>query len=207
MTHKAILNVETTASVASPLWHPKSTTQSSHLTSANDVQSSENQVFWPPKQNDQHSSHTCSSGVWSSVSHLFRESTEDNKNALLQSARPNYHSPVSSSRASSCLDQVQPMKRSENGSTCRLFGIDLRNNENKISLSGKEASFPRPNTISDNDAPLKRSETEGTQNGDLMMKERNNVQLELSPTDVKGKVSSSRTRIKVRSRQPTVYIY
>ncbi|KAL8499653.1 hypothetical protein ACS0TY_019577 [Phlomoides rotata] len=191
---------ETTASVASPLWYPKSTTQSSQLTSANDVQSSENQVFWPPKQKDQQSSHPCSSGVWSSVSHLFRESTEDNKNALLQSARPNYHSPVSS-RASNCLDQVQPIKRSETGSTCRLFGIDLRNNANKISPAGKEASFPRPNTVSDNDAHLKRSETEGTQNGALMMKERNHVQLEVSPSEIKGKqslVSSSRTRIKVQ---------
>lgn len=193
------MNVETTASVVSPLWYPKSTTQSSHLTSANDVQSSETQVFWPPKQKDQHSNHACSSGVWSSVSHLFRESTEDNKNVLLQSARPNYHSPVSS-RASNCLDQVQPIKMSETGSTCRLFGIDLRNNAKKISLAGKEASFPRPNTISDNDAPLKRSETEGTQNGDLM----------ISPTDIKGKqnlVPSSRTRIKVCSSQLMVYIY
>lgn len=87
-----------TASAASPIWYPKSTTsvELSHLTSTNDAQSSETQVFWPPKQKDHHGSLPSSapypSGVWPSVSNvngslsLFRESTDDNKNVLLQSA-------------------------------------------------------------------------------------------------------------------------
>lgn len=213
---RPIFNVETTtASAASPLWYPKSTTslELNRLTITNDVQSSENQVFWPPKQKDQHGSLPCSashpSGVWPSVSHvngslsLFRESTEDNKNVLLQSVLPNYHSPVSS-RASNCLDQVQPIKKSETASACRLFGIDLRSNSNKIPPAGKEVPVPRPNIIPDCDASLKGSETDGTQNVDLLTssKERKHVQLEVSPNDMQGKqslASSSRTRIKVSS--------
>ncbi|KAK6158898.1 hypothetical protein DH2020_006212 [Rehmannia glutinosa] len=121
-------NVENTAAcAASPLRYPKSTTslELSHLTSTNDVQSSENQVFWPPKQKE--------INVWSHVNalSLFRESTEDNKNVTIRSALLDYLSPVSS-KATNCLDQVQGIKTFENASACRLFGIDLRNNSNNI---------------------------------------------------------------------------
>ncbi|KAI3444396.1 hypothetical protein Pfo_001061 [Paulownia fortunei] len=207
------LTETTTISAASPLWYPKSTTslELSHLTSTNDVQSNENQVFWPPKQKDLNSSLPCSTshpgGVWSSISHvngslsLFREPTDDSKNVSVRSALPDYQSPVSS-RASNCLDQVQGMKKFETASVCRLFGIDLRNNSNKIPPAGKEVSFPRPNIIPDCDAPLKRSEADGTQRVDLSSsKERKHVLLEVSPNDMQGKqssASSSRTRIKVQ---------
>ncbi|KAK6137081.1 hypothetical protein DH2020_029180 [Rehmannia glutinosa] len=183
------LTENTAACAASPLWYPKSTTslELSYLTSTNDVQSSENQVFWPPKQKE--------INVWSHVNalSLFRESTEDNKNVTIRSALPDYLSPVSS-KATNCLDQVQGIKTFENASACRLFGIDLRNNSN---------NNPRPNIVSDCDATLKRSETDGLQKVDLLnsSKERKHVQIEVSPNDMQGKqsfASSSRTRIKVQ---------
>ncbi|KAH6779992.1 auxin response factor 9 [Perilla frutescens var. hirtella] len=202
------LTETTTASAASPIWYPKSTTsvELSHLTSTNDVRSSERQVFWPPKQKDHHvhgglpSSAPHSSGVWPSVSNLngslslFRESTDDNKNVLLQSALPNYHSPVSS-RASNCLDQVHPIKKSETAPACRLFGFDLRNNSNKIPPVEKEVSFPRPSIIPECDSPLKSSETEEKQGMDSLAssKEIKDVQMEVPPF-----APSSRTRIKVQ---------
>ncbi|KAK4411518.1 Auxin response factor 18 [Sesamum angolense] len=172
------LTETTTPSAASPLWYPKSTTslELSHLTSTNDVQSSENQVFWPPKQKDVNSSLPSSrahpGGVWPSTPQmnsslsLFRESTEDNKNVAVQSVHPDFQSPVSS-RASNCLDQVEGIKRLEAASACRLFGIDLRNNSKKAPPVGKEVSFPRANIIPDCDAALKKSEADGTQSVDL----------------------------------------
>ncbi|KAL0426139.1 UNVERIFIED_CONTAM: Auxin response factor 18 [Sesamum radiatum] len=102
------LTETTTPSAASPLWYPKSTTslELTHLTSTNDVQSSENQVFWPPKQKDVNSSLPSSrahpGGVWPSTPQmnsslsLFRESTEDNKNVAVRSVHPDFQSPVSS---------------------------------------------------------------------------------------------------------------
>ncbi|KAL0428718.1 UNVERIFIED_CONTAM: Auxin response factor 11 [Sesamum radiatum] len=208
------LTETTTPFAASPLWYPKSTTslELSHLTSTNDVQSSENQVFWPPKQKDVNSSHPSSrahpGGVWPSIPQinsslsLFRESTEDNKNVAVRSVYPDFQSPVSS-RASNCLDQVEGIKRLEAASACRLFGIDLRNNSNKVPPVGKEVSFPRANIIPDCDATIKKSEADGTQSVDLSnsSKERKHVQTEVSPNDMQGKLnlgSSSRTRIKVQ---------
>ncbi|PIN24552.1 hypothetical protein CDL12_02737 [Handroanthus impetiginosus] len=192
-----------TASTASPLWFSKSTTprELSHLTSTNDVQSGENQVFWPPKQKDP-------GGLWSSVSHvngslsLFRESADDNKNVSVRSSCPDYQSPVSS-RTSNCLDHVEGIKKVETAPACRLFGIDLRNNSHKIPPAGKEASLPCPNIVPDRDAPVKRSEADGKQSVDLLnsSKESKHVPLEVSLYDMHGKqslVSSSRTRIKVQ---------
>ncbi|XP_011093958.1 auxin response factor 18 isoform X2 [Sesamum indicum] len=208
------LTETTTPSAASPLWYPKSTTsiELSHLTSTNDVQSSENQIFWPPKQKDVNSSLPCSrahpGGVWPSTSQmnsslsLFRESIEDNKNVAVRSVLPDFQSPVSS-RASNCLDQVEGIKRLEAASACRLFGIDLRNNSNKVPPVGKEVSFPRANIIPDCDATIKKSEADGMQSVDLLnsSKERKHVQTEVSPNDMQSKLSlgsSSRTRIKVQ---------
>ncbi|KAK6158895.1 hypothetical protein DH2020_006209 [Rehmannia glutinosa] len=110
------LTENTAACAASPLRYPKSTIslELSHLTSTNDVQSSENQVFWPPKQKE--------INVWSHVNalSLFRESTEDNKNVTIRSALLDYLSPVSS-KATNCLDQVQGIKTFENASACGPF--------------------------------------------------------------------------------------
>ncbi|KAG6430254.1 hypothetical protein SASPL_108317 [Salvia splendens] len=207
------LTETTTASAASPVWYQKSTTslELSHLTSNSDVQSSEKQVFWPPKPKDHHGSSLPSSAPHSggacpsllslngSLS-LFRESTNDNKNVLLHSALPNYHSPMSS-RASNCPDQI---KKSETAPACRLFGFDLRNNSNKISPPLEtEVPLPRPSTIPDSDLPPKRPETDEKPGVDLLAssKERHDAQMEAPPNDTQGPqdyVSSSRTRIKVQ---------
>ncbi|KAL3832851.1 hypothetical protein ACJIZ3_007587 [Penstemon smallii] len=135
----------TTNSAVSPLWYP--------LTSTNDIQSSENQVFWPPVQ-------------------------KDNKNVI-----PGYQSPISS-RQSHCHHQIEGIKKTEISSECRLFGIDLRNNSNKILPEAKDLSFPRPSMDIVN-----------------ALEEKKNVQLGVSTNDMQGKhciSSSSRTRIKVQ---------
>lgn len=203
---RSVLIVDnTTASAASPIWYPKSTTslELSNLTSANDVHSNEKQVFWPPKQKDHHgnlpSSAPHSGGVWPSLTNangsslsLFRESTDDNKNVMLLSGIPNYHSPVSS-RVSNCVDQI---KMSETAPACRLFGFDLRNNSNKNPPPlEKEAPLPRPSTITD----CERPETDEKQHVEILAssKERKDVQMEAPPNDTQGSVPSSRTRIKV----------
>ncbi|KAK4418500.1 Auxin response factor 11 [Sesamum alatum] len=207
------LTETTTPSAASPLWYPKSTTslELSHLTSTNDVKAVKTS-FLPPKQKDVNSNLPSSrahpGGVWPSVPQmngslsLFREPTEDNKSVAVRSVLPDFQSPVSS-RASNCLDQVEGIKRLEAASACRLFGIDLRNNSNKVPQVGKEVSFPLVNIIPDCDATLKKSEADGTQSVDLLnsSKERKHVQTEVSPNDMQGKLSfgsSSRTRIKVQ---------
>ncbi|KAG8391955.1 hypothetical protein BUALT_Bualt01G0241000 [Buddleja alternifolia] len=184
------LTESTTTSAASPRWYPRSTTslELSYLTSTTDIRSSENQVFWPPNQKK--------SPLNGSIS-LFREPTEDNKNVPARSVLLDYISPISS-RASNCLDQVERVKKFETTSACRLFGIDLRNNSNKVVQVGKETSFPSP--IIDAD---KRFETDGTQSVDILNSsiEKKNVQSEVSPNDTQGKhsvASSSRTRIKVQ---------
>ncbi|XP_057778616.1 auxin response factor 18-like [Salvia miltiorrhiza] len=199
-----------TASAASPIWYPKSTTslELSHLTSTNDVQSSDKQLFWPPKPKEHHlpSSAPHSGGAWPSLSNvngslsLFRESTEENKNVLLQSAVPNYHSPVSS-RTSNCLDHI---KKSETAPACRLFGFDLRNNANKLPHPlEKEAPLARPSTILGCDSLPKRPETDEKKGVDVLAssKERKDAQVEAPPNDTQGQqgfVLSSRTRIKVQ---------
>lgn len=135
---------------------------------------------------------------------LFRESTEDNKNVLLQSALPNYNSPVSS-RASNCLDQVRPMQKSETAPACRLFGFDLRN---KIPPPlEKEVSLLHPSTNPDCDSLPKKPETEGKQGVDILasLKERKEAQMESPTNDIQGFSPPSRTRIKVTSTCLTVF--
>lgn len=197
----------TTVSAASSLCYP--TSDVSHLTTANDVQSSEKQVFWPPKLKDLNSSLSYPmshhSGVWQSVSQvngslrLFREPKEDHKMLQALSAATDHQSPASS-RASNFVDQPEGMKKFENASACRLFGIDLRNNSNKLLPPLKEAPFSCKSTTPKCDSPLKRSDLHGKQ-CIYPSKEKNNTQSEASPNDMPVKQSctpSSRTRIKVQ---------
>lgn len=63
---------------------------------------------------------------------LFRDSRGDEKSPLAQSVLSQHHTPSSvSSRPSTILnnpDQLDKEKRPENSGGCRLFGIDLKNN-------------------------------------------------------------------------------
>ncbi|XP_073159264.1 auxin response factor 18-like isoform X2 [Henckelia pumila] len=178
---------------ASPLRYPKpikSLESSSLLTSTSDAQINKSQRFWPPKPKD--------AGVaWPLVSpnvsiNHFQESIE---NISAQSVHPGYQSPISL-RDSNCLSQVEDIKKIETASVCRLFGIDLRNDSNKMLPPGNEVSLTCTGT------PKKRLEADGVENAEKnLSKEKKHVESEVSVNDSQGKqsyFSSSRTRIKVQ---------
>ncbi|XP_073029111.1 auxin response factor 18-like [Primulina eburnea] len=179
---------------ASPLRYPKpikSFESLSPLTSAKDAQNNRRQVFWPPKLKD--------AGVaWPLVSpsnvsiNLFQESIE---NLSAQSVHSGYQFPISL-RDSNCHSQVEDINKFETASVCRLFGIDLRNDSNKMLPPGNEVS------LTCTGIPNKKLEADGVENAENnSSKEKKHVDSEVSLGDNQGKLSyssSSRTRIKVQ---------
>lgn len=179
---------------ASPLRHPKpikSLESLSRLTITNDTQINRSHVFWPPKPKD-------AEVAWALVSpscvsrNLFQEPIES---LSAQSVHADCQSPMSL-RDSNCLSQVEDIKKFETSSVCRLFGIDLRNDSNKMLPLGNEISLTCTGT------PNKRLEADGVENAEKnLSKERKRVEPEVSLSDSQCKQSyssSSRTRIKVQ---------
>ncbi|XP_016446938.2 auxin response factor 18 isoform X1 [Nicotiana tabacum] len=193
------------ASAASPFWYPGSgpTLEVSHVGSIAD-----NQLYWSSEQNNSLSNgvsntscRTHLSGAWqhsmlaNGPLNMLRDSIEDNKQLTAQSILLDYGSPMSS-RASNglLLDQVNRGNKHEISSTCRLFGIDLRNNSNNTPTSEKDA----PN-ITSNYAD--GSEADKDQNVEHFnpSEEKKQVQLEALLKDThKQCLTSSRTRTKVQ---------
>ncbi|PIN17336.1 hypothetical protein CDL12_09994 [Handroanthus impetiginosus] len=181
---------------------PRTFLKLSHTMSTKDPLSNENQVFHPPKTEDLNSnlpnssssrSHPC--GMWPSTSqngqlNLFQDYTEGNKNVPGQ-----------------CIDQTEGMKRFETTPMCRLFGIDLLSNSNKIPPAVKEASLPCPKVTANCDNVFRilhqRSEADRNSNADDLdpAKLKTHIQLDVSPyatQDKQSLASSSRTRAKVQ---------
>lgn len=136
--------VDTTTCVApTPFWYSGSNTNVEHRNSGGTTESErgESQAVCPRKQKDK--TGTCiiseglADGIWKSSMNLFREPAEAKKYVIHPSGMPEHNSPVSSRATNSLVkDQTEHGKRSEIGTGCRLFGIDLRNSN--ISPPAKE---------------------------------------------------------------------
>lgn len=209
MTHDSNLCAEATIGMAgSPLWYanPAKSLELSHLTGASDIQSNEGLVFCPPKTINP-SSMTRPSEVWQSMSlvnaslSLFRESTKDKRNVLMRSILSDYQSPLSS-KASSCVNQVEVSNKIESASppsACRLFGFDLRTNSQNIIPTIKDSSMSL-NCDNDSKSHLKITEADDTQSIDPLNSSKETEIVPVSPSEGKQlPILPSRTRIKVSS--------
>ncbi|XP_057978831.1 auxin response factor 18-like isoform X2 [Malania oleifera] len=206
-----------TNSIASALWYPGST-QSLELTqlgSAAEVQSGESQAVWPPKQRDINANintgNCCTSrpwpeGMWSPSLHmnvsfnLFQDSVEDNRTVSTRSVLPGYTSPAS--RPCNDLKQDQLEKANKSGTSCRLFGVELKNSCITAALSEKAiACSTLPTNSAEGHVPSAAYETDGAQNLDILKysREKKPVSLETSLKEMQGKQScATRTRTKVQ---------
>lgn len=114
----------------------------SNLGGTTESERGDSQAVCTPEQKDNNGSCIISGGLtdgrWKSSINLFGQRAKDKKYLIHPSVMPEYNSPVSS-RASNSLvkDQMEMAKRTETSTSCRLFGIDLRNSNN-IPLPVKE---------------------------------------------------------------------
>lgn len=200
------------ASAASPFWYPGSgpTLEVSHVGSIAD-----NQLYWSSEQNNSLSNgvsntscRTHLSGAWqhsmlaNGPLNMLRDSIEDNKQLTAQSILLDYGSPMSS-RASNglLLDQVNRGNKHAISSTCRLFGIDLRNNSNNTPTSEKDPPNVTSNCADGAPTVHDGSEVDKDQNVEHLnpSEEKKQVQLEALLKDThKQCLTSSRTRTKVQ---------
>ncbi|KAF3645165.1 Auxin response factor 9 [Capsicum annuum] len=206
------------ASASSPFWYPGSgpTLEVSHLGSITEVQSHDNQLFWSSKQNSSLSNgvsntscRTHISGAWqhsileNGSLNLLRDSIEDNKQLITRSALLDYGSPMSSRASNGLLhDLVDRGNKREISSSCRLFGIDLRNSNN-TPTKAKEILGPNVASSSADQAPMvpDKSDVDKDQCVEHLnhSDEKEQVPLEALPKDThKQGLTSSRTRTKVQ---------
>ncbi|CAI9768837.1 unnamed protein product [Fraxinus pennsylvanica] len=126
---------------------------------------------------------------------LFQES-EYNKNVSVRSILSDYNTPISLRISKDhFLDQVDRSKKVETTSACRLFGVDLRNKANIISLVEKQVTVPNITSKCSNDVDRMNKK------GVLKFSEERKHVVEDLPNDTQSKqssISSTRTHTKVQ---------
>uniref|UniRef100_A0A5B6YYP3 Auxin response factor n=1 Tax=Davidia involucrata TaxID=16924 RepID=A0A5B6YYP3_DAVIN len=211
--------LETMSSTASAVWNPSY--DSTQLSGTPEGQKCENHVTWHTKQTEiggtlMSSSGNCilrthAEGSWLSscqanVSrNLFVVEKEESKSASGWSVLSGYSTPHSAKQSNDDLmpDPVDG-KKSETVSSCRLFGIDLKNPSSAGALLAEKAPVRPvsvPNGTTEGHVRSTLSAADSDLNSDLtkVSKEQKQGELQVSPKEVQSKQScSTRSRTKVQ---------
>ncbi|XP_050226231.1 auxin response factor 9 [Mercurialis annua] len=187
------------STAASPPWNSRLTHSHdlTRLSATAEGRRNENHIMWHQNQTDVNSHitsmpRTPTEGGWLSSSrmnispHLFQE--EDSKSVSNWPAVSGYSTLQSSKLNEPILDPVEKVRKSEATNSCRLFGIDLINHSEPISLSCGTTEAHVLTTV---------SAAESDQKSDIS-KERKLEQLHVSPRDVLSRQNSALTRSRTK---------
>ncbi|KAM1097455.1 hypothetical protein ACFX15_014361 [Malus domestica] len=205
------------SSTGSAMWN-SGLTQShdtSTLSVAAEGKRSENHVVWHHQQADVISNNnsvprTQIDGGWLSSQaggspHRFQETMEDSKSVSAWPVYSGYSTPNSSKpKNDSMFDHVEKEKKTETGTSCRIFGIDFTSHS--TCFPAMEKAHPQPisgPTGTTEGRVSNPSAAESDQKSDLSKasKESKPGQLQLSPKETQSKYScstSARSRTKVQ---------
>lgn len=173
----------------------------------------DNHVAWHHKQSDFSSnsnfmSRTQSDGEWLTSprvkfsQQLFQEAIDDNKNISAWPAHSGHSTPHSSKpNNDTLLEQVETGRKTETGTSCRLFGIELINHatssapSEKVPVSSLTTEGHIISTIS------AAADSDGKSDIAKEFKEKKQEQVQVSPKESQSKQScltSNRSRTKVQ---------
>ncbi|KAA8520972.1 hypothetical protein F0562_011645 [Nyssa sinensis] len=209
--------LETMSSAASAVWNPSH--DSTQLSGTPEGQKSEHHVTWHPKQTEiggivMNNSSNCilrthEEGRWLPSSHvnvsrnLFVDGTEETKSVSGWSVLSGYSTPHSKKQGNDLKPEPADGKKSEIVSSCRLFGIDLKNPPSAAALLAEKATVQPVSVLNcstEKHLRINPSAADSDQKSDLtkFSKEQKQGEMLVSPKEVQSKHScSTRSRTKV----------
>ncbi|KAB2608780.1 auxin response factor 9-like [Pyrus ussuriensis x Pyrus communis] len=187
----------------------------STLSVAAEGKRSENHVVWHHQQADVISNNnsvprTQTDGGWLSSQaggspHMFQETMEDSKSVSAWPVFSGYSTPNSSKpKNDSMFDHVEKEKKTEMGTSCRIFGIDFTSHSTCFPVMEKAPAQPISGSTGTTEGRVSNklaAESDQKSNLSKASKESKPGQLQVSPKETQSKQScstSARSRTKVQ---------